>query len=112
MSCGRRVNRANVEPLEPRTHLAAFRPPAVPLVVNNPFLSVWSEANNLTDDVTREWTGTPQPLVSLIKIDGQTYRLMGAQPTGTPVTIPAFPQTNLQVTPTRSIYDFDDGHVH
>ena len=89
-------------------YFAAFRPPAVPLVVNNPYLSVWSEANNLTDDVTREWTGTAQPLISLIKIDGQNYRLMGT----TPSTTPAFPQTGLQVTPTRSIYEFDDGHVH
>src|SRR5437773_2475239 len=105
-------DRVLVEPLEKRTHLAAFRPPAVPLVVNDPFLSVWSEANNLTDDVTREWTGAAQPLVSLIKIDAQTYRLMGSQPTNSPGVIPAFPQVGLQVTPTRSIYDFDDGRVH
>src|SRR2546421_2060544 len=106
------ANRCSVETLEQRTLLAAFRPPAVPLVVNDPFLSVWSEANNLTDDVTREWTGAAQPLVSLIKIDGQTYRLMGAQPTNLPGVIPAFPQVGVQVTPTRSIYDFDDSHVH
>src|SRR5262245_44726396 len=112
MSSPEKMHRAVVEPLEHRTHLAAFRPPAVPLVVNNPFLSVWSEADNLTDDVTREWTGTPQPLVSLIKIDGQTSRLMGSQPTGSPGVMPAFPQVGLQVTPTRSIYDFDDGQVH
>src|SRR5947207_2544561 len=105
-------DRAILEPLELRTHLAAFRPPAVPLVVNDPFLSVWSEADHLTDDVTREWTGAAQPLVSLIKIDGQVYRLMGPQPTNSPDAFAAFPQTGLQVTPTRSIYDFDDGHVH
>jgi len=100
------------EPLESRTYLAAFRPPSVPLVVNNPFLSVWSNANNLTDDVTRQWTGAQQPLISLIKIDGQTYRLMGAQPAGLNVSIAAFPQIGVQVTPTRSIYDFDNGDVH
>src|SRR4051812_19031131 len=102
------VSSCPVEPLEPRTYLAGFRPPAVPLLANNPFLSVWSEANNLTNDVTREWTGTAQPLVGLVRVDGQTYRLMGSGPWDAP----AFPQTGVQVTPTRSVYDFDDGHVH
>src|SRR5438552_12133357 len=102
------VKQCCIEALEKRTFLAAFRPPAVPLLVNDPFLSVWSETNKLTDDVTREWTGTAQPLIGLIKIDGLIYRLMGTQPS----EAPAFPQVGVQVTPTRSIYDFDDGHVH
>ncbi len=97
------------EPLERRTMLSsAFRPPSVPLVAYDPGLSVWSDANNLTDDVTRSWTGTAQPLVSLVRVDGTSYRLMGTDPS----SLAAFPQTNLQVTPTRSIYDFDNGHVH
>ncbi len=86
----------------------AFRPPSVPLVTSDPFLSIWSDADRLTDTVTRHWTHTPHPLVSLIRIDGQSYRLMG----DTPGTVPAFPQTALKVTPTRSIYDFDNTHVH
>jgi len=85
-----------------------FRPPAVPLVVNDPYLSIWSEADHLTDDVTRHWTTEPHPLVSLIRIDGKAYRLMGNDPQD----VPALPQTALQITPTRSIYEFDDGHVH
>src|SRR5262245_56833496 len=113
MSMQLKANRPMLfEPLEARKYLAAFRPPSVPLVVNNPFLSVWSNANNLTDDVTRQWNGAAHPLVSLIKIDEQSYRLMGAQPGGIAVSIPAFPQTGVQVTPTRSIYDFDNGDVH
>ncbi len=87
---------------------AAFRPPAVPLVTSDPFLSIWSEADNLTDDTTRHWTHREHPLVSLIRVDGKTYRLMGHDPRH----LPAFPQTNLQVTPTRSIYDFEDTGVH
>ena len=85
-----------------------FRPPAVPLVTSDPYLSVWSEADHLNDDVTRHWTRRPHSLVSLIRIDGKTYRLMGNEPK----EVQAFPQVALQVLPTRSIYDFDDSHVH
>ncbi len=85
-----------------------LRPPAVPLVTFDPYLSIWSEADHLNDDVTRHWTHRPNPLVSLIRIDGNTYRLMG----NTPKDAPAFPQQDVQVLPTRSIYNFDDGHVH
>ncbi len=88
--------------------LPAFRPPAVPLVTFDPFLSVWSEADKLTDDVPRHWTHRPHPLVSLIRIDGRAYRLMG----NTPDAVPALPQTGVRVLPTRSIYDFDNGQVH
>lgn len=85
-----------------------LRPPAVPLVTYNPFLSIWSGADRLTDRNTMHWTHRDQPLVSLVRIDGQTSRLMGASP----ADLPAFPQTGLRTTPTRSLYDFDDGHVH
>lgn len=85
-----------------------FRPPAVPLVTSDPYLSIWSEADHLTDDVTRHWTHHAHPLVSLIRVDGNTSRLMGNDPGN----VPAMPQVGLEVTPTRSIYEFEDSHVH
>ncbi len=94
--------------VEPAAGERAFRPPAVPLVTADPYLSIWSEADRLTDDVTRHWTHREHPLVSLIGIDKKVYRLMGNEPKD----VPAMPQVGLQVTPTRSIYDFDDGRVH
>jgi hypothetical protein len=94
--------------LTPRPTLAAdFRPPAVPLVTFDPFLSIWSEADRLTDDVTRHWTHHEHPLVSLMRVDGQTYRLMGNQPQN----LPALPQVEVRVTPTRSIYTFENSQV-
>ncbi len=86
----------------------AFRPPAVPLVTSDPYLSVWSEADHLNDKNTQHWTHREHSLVSLIRVDGTAYRLMGDDPD----SVPALPQTRLQVTPTRSIYDFENANVH
>ncbi len=86
----------------------AFRPPAVPLVTHDPYLSIWCEADRLTDTSTRHWTRRPHSLVSLIRVDGKPYRLMG----DTPKDVPALPQVGLQVLPTRTTYDFDGSHVH
>jgi hypothetical protein len=85
-----------------------LRPPAVPLVTFDPYLSIWSEADKLTDKNTQHWTHREHALVSLIRVDGKTYRLMGAEPAG----VPAFSQVSLQVWPTRSIYEFEDAGVH
>ena len=63
---------------------ADFRPPAVPLVTYDPFLSIWSEADHLNDATTKHWTQHDHSLVSLIRIDGKTYRLMGAEPKNVP----------------------------
>lgn len=80
----------------------AFRPPAVPLVACDPYFSIWSRANRLTDAPTTHWTGTKQELRSAVTIDGREYRLMGTEPANKA----GLPQTGLQVTPTRSIYRF------
>jgi hypothetical protein len=86
----------------------SFRPPSVPLVTFDPYLSIWSAADRLTDRPTQHWTKRPHSLVSLIRVDGAAYRLMGNKPE----SLPALPQTGLQVTPTRSLYDFENDKVH
>ena len=84
-----------------------FQPRAVPLVTTDPYFSIWSFADHLTDDVTRHWTGTPQSLESMIRIDGVTYRIMGKG-----VEEEALPQVGLAVLPTRTVYEFEGAGVH
>src|SRR5580658_55925 len=78
-----------------------FRPPSVPLVTFDPYLSIWSAADHLTDKQTQHWTKHRHALVGLVRVDGQTYRIMGPEPAATP----AMPQVGLRVTPTQSSYD-------
>lgn len=79
-----------------------LRPPSVPLVTHDPYFSVWSPGDHLYDVDTVHWSGKPQPMVALIRIDGEAFRLMGKEPSA----IPPLPQAELTITPTRSIYRF------
>jgi len=91
----------------------AQRPPAVPLITSNPYFSIWSMADKLTDQDTKHWTGARQPIVGLARINGKTYRFMGMQGRGGGPGGggPVMEQTSLKVTPTHTIYTFQADQV-
>ncbi len=80
----------------------------MPLVTSDPYFSIWSFGDRLTDSDTRHWTGARQALTSMVRVDGQAYRLMGTSPSNAP----ALPQVGLEVLPTRSLYEFEGAGIH
>src|SRR5579863_1241599 len=92
-----------------------LRPPAVPLVTNDPFLSVWSMSDRLYDADTRHWTGKRTALTGFLVVDGTPWRFAGSgNPTGEGLPIDGartVVQTDLTVTPLSSAYRFEAGGV-
>jgi hypothetical protein len=84
-----------------------LRPPSTPLITHNPYFSIWSNTDKLTDSNTVHWTGKPQPITGLLRIDGHTMRFIGERPR----QIPVMQQIAHTVTPTHTRYSFTSGGV-
>ena len=65
-------------------------------------------ADRLNAENTRHWTGKPNSLAALLRVDGKTYRVMGRDPQ----RLPALDQTRPGCTPTRTVYGFAGGGIN
>ena len=63
------------EPYKP----ISLRLPSVPLILNDPYLSIWSPYDRLTDGTTRHWCDAEKAWDGLLRVDGTTYRWMGTE---------------------------------
>lgn len=95
----------------------ALRLPSVPLVSVDPYFSIWSPYNKLSQGSPTHWHNTQKPLNGVVRVDGQAYRFIGqtlqtlapmadetawtgryttSAPTGTTWTAPDFDDTSWQ----------------
>lgn len=65
-----------------------LRPPAYPLLTHTPYFSVWAMQDGLTAAPTRHWTGAPQSLEGVVRVDGQAYQFMGQPSAQTRTVVP------------------------
>ena len=91
----------------PPEALAPLRAPATPLVVHDPYFSIWSMTDHLNGGSTRHWTGVEQALTGLIRVDNTTFRFLGSPDK----TIPALKETRHTITPTRTIAVFKNAQI-
>ena len=78
------------------------RLPAVPVIVNDPYFSIWSAADRPTDRNTTHWAGEDKPLFADIRVDGCKKRLMGLGNEA------AMPLTESTVTATATEFVYED----
>lgn len=76
IGCGLSVAAQNPQLFEPYK-TTQLRLPAVPLLLNDPYFSIWSPYDALNQGPTKHWTDADKPILGLLRVDDATYRFMG-----------------------------------
>ena len=51
--------------------------PAYPLVVHDPYFSIWSFSDKLNESTTKHWTGKDHSLMGVLLVDDAVYKFLG-----------------------------------
>ena len=96
-----------------------LRVPSVPLIVNDPYFSIWSPYDQLNEGITRHWTNDEKPLGGWLRVDGKTYCFMGADRDMFKTIAPMADEGGWQARYTREVQqdgwqkpDFNDAAWH
>lgn len=54
-----------------------MRVPSIPLITVDPYFSVWSKEENLNYAETVHWTGSANPFLGYVTVDGERYLFLG-----------------------------------
>ena len=81
-----------------KTFAQAEQAPSFPLITHDPYFSVWSFSGKINESSSTHWTGKPQPITGLIRVDGITYSFLGKP---APEMEPIQPTGELKPQPAR-----------
>lgn len=82
------------------------RAASIPLVLHDPFFSIWSSADHLYDHDTVHWSGVKQQLRGYLTVDGKRYSFLGYMEVNE-----VLPQKSIDVTATATEYVFENDAV-
>ena len=78
-----------------------LRLPSVPLITSDPYFSIWSPFDRLTDGSPRHWTDEEKPLEGIVRVDGKNYRFMGVKNTVFETVVPMADECAWEAAMTR-----------
>ncbi len=76
---------------------------SIPLVLHDPYFSIWSPADKLYETDTVHWSKAPQRLYGYVTIDGVVYSFLGNKEFH-----PAIEQKSVEITATATRYTFEN----
>ena len=83
------------------------RAASIPLVLHDPFFSIWSSADHLYDADPVHWCGVRQQMRGYLKVDGKLWCFLGDREHHDVI-----PQKSIDVTATATEYEFENDEVN